>query len=72
MEMLAALVRQRTAWQITGMKGPKDGRGYQYENARYQPMERIPGTAAPTEAAHHRGLSAPDTAAVVLGDDDRG
>ena len=31
MEMLAALVRQRTAWQITGMKGPKDGRGYQYE-----------------------------------------
>ena len=31
MEMLAALVRQRTAWQISGMKGPKDGRGYQYK-----------------------------------------
>lgn len=31
MEMLAALVRQRTAWQISGMKGPKDGRGRQYD-----------------------------------------
>jgi len=31
MEYLAGLVQQRTAWQITGMKGPKDGRGRQYE-----------------------------------------
>ncbi len=31
MEMLAALVRQRTAWQITGVKGSRDGSGYQYE-----------------------------------------
>ena len=30
MEMLAALVRQRTAWQISGTKGPKDGRGGLY------------------------------------------
>ena len=33
MEMLAALVRQRTAWQISGMKGPKDGRGSQYKKS---------------------------------------
>lgn len=31
MEMLAALVRQRTAWQITGVKGSRDGSGHQYE-----------------------------------------
>lgn len=31
MEMLAALVHQRTAWQISGTKGPRDGRGHQYE-----------------------------------------
>ena len=31
MEMLAALVRQRTAWQITGIKGSRDGSGHQYE-----------------------------------------
>lgn len=28
MEMLAALVRQRTAWQISGIKGPRDGSGH--------------------------------------------
>lgn len=28
LEMLAALVNQRTAWQIAGRKGVKDGRGY--------------------------------------------
>ena len=27
-EMLARLVGQRTAWQIAGKKGIKDGRGY--------------------------------------------
>ena len=27
-ERLAALVGQRTAWQVTGRKGPKDGAGY--------------------------------------------
>ena len=31
MEMLAALVRQRTAWQISGKKGPRDGSGHPYE-----------------------------------------
>jgi len=31
MEMLAALVQERTAWQISGIKGPKDGRGRLYE-----------------------------------------
>ena len=30
MEMLSALVRQRTAWQVTGRKGSRDGSGYQY------------------------------------------
>lgn len=37
MEMLAALLQQRTAWQITGMKGPKDGSGIQspYGGRRY-------------------------------------
>jgi len=28
LEMLARLVGQRTAWQVTGKKGVKDGRGY--------------------------------------------
>lgn len=28
LEMLAALINQRTAWQIAGRKGVKDGRGY--------------------------------------------
>ncbi|MCB1988923.1 MAG: iron dicitrate transport regulator FecR, partial [Burkholderiaceae bacterium] len=47
MEMLAALVRQRTAWQITGMKGPKDGRGYQYEK-RPEPTDgAYPGHSSP-------------------------
>ena len=31
MEMLAALVQERTAWQISGVRGPKDGRGSQYK-----------------------------------------
>ena len=30
MEMLAALVQQRTAWQISGRKGARDGSGHQY------------------------------------------
>ena len=27
-EMVAALVQERTAWQITGRRGTKDGSGY--------------------------------------------
>ena len=38
LEFLARLVDQRTAWQIAGKKGVKDGRGY---------MEEKPPTAHP-------------------------
>ena len=46
MEMLAALVQQRTAWQITGRKGSKDGSGKQgaYGGWRYG----TPKPASPT------------------------
>jgi len=45
MEFLARLVNQRTAWQIAGKKGVKDGRGY---------MEERPPTAHPATAAPQR------------------
>lgn len=59
MEMLAALLQQRTAWQISGVKGPKDGRGQQYSPYRYRPTPAptapaappAPARAAPTPAA---------------------
>jgi hypothetical protein len=41
LEYLARLVNQRTAWQIAGKKGVKDGRGY---------MEEKPETAHPAVA----------------------
>jgi hypothetical protein len=41
MEALAALVGQRTAWQIAGRKGVKDGKGY---------METNPAAGHPAEA----------------------
>ncbi len=48
MEMLAALLQQRTAWQITGRKGSKDGSGKQspYGGYRY-------GTPQPTPEPHY-------------------
>jgi hypothetical protein len=39
MEMLAALVRQRTAWQISGIKGTRDGSGHQYEQRPATPPD---------------------------------
>ena len=59
MEMLAALLQQRTAWQISGVKGPKDGRGQQYSPYRYRPASAptapaapaVPPRAAPTAAS---------------------
>ena len=42
LEYLARLVNQRTAWQIAGRKGVKDGRGY---------MEEKPPTAHPAATA---------------------
>lgn len=52
MEMLAALLQQRTAWQISGVKGPKDGRGQQYSPYRYRPAPTTPAApAAPARAA---------------------
>ena len=51
MEMLAALVQQRTAWQITGRKGSKDGSGRQgaYGGWRYGTPKPAspPSTTAP-------------------------
>ncbi len=47
MEMLAALLQQRTAWQISGVKGPKDGRGQQYSPYRYRPTPAPTTPAAP-------------------------
>lgn len=38
LEVLARLIDQRTAWQIAGRKGVKDGRGY---------LENMPGQANP-------------------------
>jgi hypothetical protein len=40
LEYLARLVNQRTAWQIAGKKGVKDGKGY---------MEEKPGQAHPAD-----------------------
>ncbi len=40
LEFLARLVSQRTAWQISGVRGVKDGRGY---------METKPGQTHPAE-----------------------
>lgn len=56
-EILAALLQQRTAWQISGVKGPKDGRGQQYSPYRYR-SESAPTTpAAPAVPA--RAVPAP-------------
>lgn len=38
LEFLAGLINQRTAWQIAGKKGVKDGRGY---------MDSAPGAYHP-------------------------
>ncbi len=40
LEVLARLVNQRTAWQVAGVRGVKDGRGY---------MENKPGQMHPAE-----------------------
>ena len=42
LEMLARLVNQRTAWEVLGRKGVKDGRGY---------MEQMPPDAHPAMQA---------------------
>lgn len=59
MEMLAALLQQRTAWQISGVRGPKDGRGQQYSPYRYRPEQAPPAPAAPAPAAPPRAAPAP-------------
>lgn len=44
LEYLAALVDQRTAWQILGKKGVKDGKGYMEDTpGQMHPAERISG-----------------------------
>lgn len=59
MEMLAALLQQRTAWQISGVRGPKDGRGRQYGPYRYRPEQAPPAPAAPAPAPPPRAAPAP-------------
>jgi hypothetical protein len=49
LEFLARLIDQRTAWQVMGKKGVKDGKGYMDESPNNQhPVQ--PGGAAPTAA----------------------
>ena len=44
LEFLAALVDQRTAWQIMGKKGVKDGKGYMEDKpGQMHPAEQITG-----------------------------
>ena len=43
LEYLAALVNQRTAWQIAGRKGVKDGKGYMDDKSgQMHPAEMLP------------------------------
>lgn len=54
MEMLAALVQQRTAWQITGRKGSRDGSGKQSPYGGYRtPQTRTPPAPQPAPEPHY-------------------
>jgi hypothetical protein len=52
--MLAALVQQRTAWQITGRKGSRDGSGKQSPYGGYRtPQTRTPPAPQPAPEPHY-------------------